>query len=140
MFALVFTVDEKKYGLDVEDIISVEPAFDVEADVLHPMPFVGWRDYQGLYIPTFDLNYAINGSCVKHLFGTRHIIANCQFGGKKIKIVLVAQGLESVSNFTDDLISGNPEDVYRTAKNNEYESVVLVNITEILKEVLFDYE
>ena len=29
MFALIFTLDEKKYGIDVENIVSVMPAFDV---------------------------------------------------------------------------------------------------------------
>jgi chemotaxis signal transduction protein len=140
MFVLVFTVDEKKYGIDVENIVSVAPAFDIMEDTSHSLPFVGWREYQEKRIPVFDLNYAINDVLVKYLFGTRHIIVNCQFGEKKIRIALVAQGLESVSEFASESISGNVGDVFRVAKNNEYENLMIVNIPTILKEALFDYE
>ena len=139
MFALIFTVDDKKYGIDVEDIVSVAPAFDLIEDSSHPLPFAGWREYKDGKIPVFDLKYALNGICVKRLFGTRHIIANCKFGEKKLRVALAAEGLESVSEFVDEFeIAVNTP--LRTVENNEYGKVALVDIALVLKGVVFDYE
>ena len=139
MFALIFTVGDKKYGIDVNDIVSVAPAFDLIEDASYPLPFAGWREYQEGKIPVFDLNYALNGVCVKRVFGTRHIIVNFKFGEKILRVALAAEGLESVSEFTDELeLAVNTP--LRTAENNEYGKVVLVDIASVLKEVVFDYE
>ena len=137
MFALVFAIGEKKYGIDVEDIVSVVPAFDLQEDSSYTLPFMGWREYQDVRLPVFDLNYAITNEPIKRLFGTRHIIVNCKVGEKKIRIAVAIGGLESVFEFVNGAFES---DVFCKVSNNEYPSVMIVDISAILKEVIFDYE
>lgn len=140
MFALIFTLDKKKYGIDVENIVSVMPAFDVAKDDSHALSFVGWRDYQNGRIPVFDLNYAINQKCVKRILGVRHIIFNITFGEKKKPIALAIGEVESVSEFDGQPLSKTADDIFYTVNNNEYGDVEIINIALLLKGALFDYE
>ncbi|MBE6412205.1 MAG: hypothetical protein E7036_06595 [Opitutales bacterium] len=140
MFALIFTLDEKKYGIDVENIVSVMPAFDVVKDDSCKLSFIGWRNYQNGRIPTFDLNYAINQKYVKHILGVRHIIFNATFADEKKPIALAIGGVESVSEFSEQAFSKTSDDTFCTAHNNEYGDVEIINIASLLKGALFDYE
>lgn len=137
MFLLMFAIGEKKYGIDVEDIVSVVPAFDLQEDTSYPLPFMGWREYQDMRLPVFDLNYAITNEPIKRLFGTRHVIVNCKIGEKIIRIAVAIGGLESVSEFT---IADSDIGVSCKAGNNDYPNVVIVDVSAILREVIFDYE
>ncbi len=133
MFALIFSVDDVDYGIDVSSVIAVAPVFELEEDCSRAYPFMGWRVFENRTIPVFDLNFAISGKKAHYLFGTRHIIALAKVGDKLLRFAFSAESVSQVS----ELAKGS-DDFFETA--SEKKRVKLVDISEIFSGVLFDYE
>ncbi len=139
MFALTFMAGGKAYGLDLKNVLTVLPAFDLNPDNSHPLPFVGWHGDGKNRVPAFDLNFAITSKPAMRLFGTRHILASVDFGGARLKIALIAERVSQVLEFPDPEISGEDTRVFITARSGN-ESVEIVNLEKILDGSLFEYE
>ncbi len=135
MYALIFSAGGKNYAIDVLSVFAVAPAFDLEEDNAHTLPFVGWRDFKDVRIPVFDLNYAIVGERSRRLFGTRHIIASVDFLGKKLSAAFVAESVLQVSKISEC----DTGDIFIDSKMGDA-SVMLVNLSKLFEGSLFDYE
>lgn len=135
MFALVFSAGGRKYGVALENVSTVSPAFDIVPDSSHPAPFVGWHGADKCAIPAFDLNYALTSEPAARLFGTRHIIADVDFRGKPMRVALIAEKVSNVADFPDIKTP-----VYgRELTSSDGEKIELIDISALLKGSLFEY-
>lgn len=135
MFALVFSAGGKKYGIALENVSTVSPAFDIVSDSSRPAPFAGWYRVGGASVPAFDLNRVLTSKPAARLFGTRHIIADVEFGGRPLRVALIAEKVSNVAEFPDV-----EKPVYgRELVSSDGEKIELIDVSELLKGSLFAY-
>lgn len=135
MFALVFSAGGKKYGIALENVSTVSPAFDIVPDASRPAPFAGWHRVGGVSLPAFDLNYALTSKPATRLFGTRHIIADVDFGGRPLRIALIVEKVSNVAEFPS-----LEKPVYDAETvSSDGEKIELVDVAGLLKGSLFAY-
>lgn len=136
MFALMFSVGKRVCGIDLKNVVTVSPAFDLISDSTRPLPFVGWHCDGTRRLPAFDLNYAIAAVPARRLLGTRHILSAVKFGRSDMRIVLVAEGVSQVVSFAEsDTFVENGRKFAKIGADK----MELVELEKLLGGSLFEY-